>query len=269
MSEIHGTAVIHDGARVGEGVTVGPYCVVGPDVTLGNGVELKAHVVAEGCTAIGEGCTLFPFACVGTLTQDLKYRGAHTRVEIGAHTTLREYVTVNSGTEEGEVVSVGSGCHIMAYAHIAHGCRIGDGVIMANAANLSGHIVVEDGAIIGGLTGIHQFVRVGTMCMVGGLSRVTQDCPPYMTVVGNPCRVTGVNAVGLRRRGLAADVRRRLKQAHRILFREGLAMGRALERLKTEIEPCAEIERLAAFIAASERGVCRGRGGPADEDAES
>jgi len=260
MSGIHPTAVIARGAELGQGVEVGPYCVVGGEVTIGEGARLLSHVVVDGCTRIGAECRLFPFASIGTQTQDLKYRGARTVVEIGDRTTLREYVTVNSGTEEGEVVAVGADCHIMAYSHVAHGCRIGNGVIMANASNLAGHIAVEDFAVIGGMTGIHQFVRIGTLCMVGGMSRVTQDCPPYMMNVGVPCEVTGINSVGLRRRGVAAEARTALKKAYHILFRENLAMTAAVERVRAEVASGPEIERLLAFMTSSRRGVCGSRG---------
>jgi len=266
MTEVHPTAVVAAGAELGQGVAIGPYCVVGGEVAIGDGTRLMSHVVVDGCTRIGADCRLFPFAAIGTQTQDLKYSGARTVVEIGDRTTLREYVTVNSGTEEGEVVAVGADCHIMAYCHVAHGCRIGNGVIMANASNLAGHITVEDCAVIGGLTGIHQFVRIGTMCMVGGMSRVTQDCPPYMMNVGVPCEVTGINSVGLRRRGVTAGARSALKKAYHILFRENLAMNAAVERARREVESGPEIERLLAFMTSSRRGVCGSRGSGAESN---
>lgn len=257
MAGIHQTAVVAEGAELGEGVEIGPYCVVGPNAVIGAGTSLMAHVVLDGNATVGRECTLFPFACVGTQTQDLKYRGARTFVEIGDKTTLREYVTVNSGTEEGEVTHVGSGCHIMAYTHIAHGCRVGNGVIMANAANLAGHIVVEDHAVIGGLTGLHQFVKVGTMCIVGGMSRVTQDCPPYMMVAGNPLEVKGLNSVALKRSKMKPETRAALKQAFRILYREGLSTSAALERIESDLAKSPEIENLVQFVRSSERGICR------------
>lgn len=257
MANIHQTAVLAEGARIGDGVEIGPYCVVGPNASIGAGSRLMSHVVLEGNTTVGCECALFPFACIGTQTQDLKYRGAKTYVEIGDKTTLREYVTVNSGTEEGEVTRVGAGCHIMAYSHIAHGCRVGNGVIMANASNLAGHIVIEDRAVLGGLTGVHQFVKIGTMCMVGGASRITQDCPPYMMVVGNPAEVKGLNTVALQRGDVSEAARHALKQAYRILFREGLTTSDALARVETEIEKLPEIEHLVAFIRSSERGISK------------
>jgi len=257
MARIHETAVVDPGAEIGEGAEIGPYCVVGPNVTVGAGTRLMSHVVVDGHATVGCECTLFPFACIGTQTQDLKYRGARTFVEIGDKTTLREYVTVNAGTEEDEVTHVGSGCHIMAYSHIAHGCRVGNGVIMANAANLAGHIVVEDHAVIGGLTGVHQFVKIGTMCMVGGMSRVTQDCPPYTMVVGNPLEVKGLNSVALRRSNMEPETRSALKHAFRILFRDGLSTPDALCQIEAELAKLPEIEVLVQFVKSSERGICK------------
>jgi UDP-N-acetylglucosamine acyltransferase len=256
MALIHSTAVIDAGARLGEGVEVGPYCVVGPHVTIGDGTKLMSHVVVDGWTTLGAGCRLFPFACIGTETQDLKYRGGKAFVEIGDQTTLREYVTVNAGTEEGEVTRVGSGCHIMAYAHIAHACQVGNHVIMSNATNLAGHVIVEDDAVFGGVTGVHQFVRVGRMSMIGGMSRITQDCPPYMMVVGTPGEVKGLNTVGLRRRDVSAEARSSLKQAFHTLFREELSTPQALAKIEAEIRMCPEVDHLVAFVRGSERGIC-------------
>ncbi len=255
MSKIHPTAVIDSGAELGDDVEVGPYCVIGGGVTIKDGARLKSHVVIEGNTTIGSGCQIFPFASLGTQTQDLKYRGAETKVEIGDGTTIREYVTVNSGTNEGEVTHIGDGCHIMAYVHVAHACNVGNGVIMANCATLAGDVTVEDQAIIGGLAAVHQFTRVGRMCMVGGLTRVSQDCLPYMIVVGIPAEVKGLNRVGLQRRGVSEEAQRALKQAHRILYRQGLLMKQALQKIRDEVPTCPEIENLLTFAESTKRGI--------------
>ncbi len=257
MSRIHPTAVVDPAATLGDAVEIGPYCVIGPRVAIGDGTRLMAHVVVDGQTRIGRRCTVFPFACLGTQTQDLKFRGAETGVEIGDDTTLREYVTVNAGTNAGEITRVGSRCHIMAYVHVAHACRVGDGVIMANAATLAGEVVVEDQAVIGGLVGVHQFVRIGRMAMVGGCTKLTQDCMPFMIVDGTPPRTHGPNRVGLQRRGMSEEVQRVLKQAFRLLCREELATGPALERIAAELTPCPELDHLTAFVRASERGVIK------------
>lgn len=257
MTNIHSTAVVDKAAQIGQDVFIGPYCVIGPNVSIHDGAELISHVVIDGWTTIGKGCRVFPFACLGMQTQDLKYKGGKTFVVIGENTMLRESVTVNSGTNEGEVVKVGSGCLIMAYCHVAHGCTVGDGVIMSNVATLAGHVIVEDHAIISGLTGIHQFVRVGTMCMVGGLSKITQDCPPYMLIDGNPSAVIGLNSVGLKRKNVTEDVQHTLKKAHKIIFRQGLATSQAIDKVQSELTPCAELQHLVDFIKKSERGIVK------------
>lgn len=257
MTNIHPTAVVAPGAELGEGVEVGPYGVIGPHVRLGPGTRLMSHVVIDGHTSLGRECTVFPFASLGTLTQDLKYRGGAPRVEIGDRTTIREYATVNTATADGDATRVGSGCLIMACAHVAHDCRVGDGVIIANGTGLSGHVVVEDQAIFGGMCGIHQFCRIGRMSMIGGLSRVTQDVPPYMICEGNPATVPAVNLIGLQRRGLTDEAIRGLREAHRILYRSGLNTSQAVERIDREVAPCAEIAHLLEFIRGSERGITR------------
>ncbi len=257
MSEIHESAIIAPGAEIGSDVTIGPYCTVGEYVKIGDGTTLKSHVVVDGNTTIGQKCEIFPFACIGTQTQDLKFKGGETFVEIGNATTLREYVTVNSGTNEGEVTRVGSGCHVMAYCHVAHACNVGNGVIMANCATLAGEVTVEDQAILGGMAGVHQFVRIGRMSIVGGCTKVTQDCMPYMTIDGNPARTRGLNRLGLDRRGVESDVQKRLKQAHKILCRQDLATRQALDRIVEEIESCLEVDYLVSFVRNSERGCIK------------
>ncbi|MCE9616733.1 MAG: acyl-ACP--UDP-N-acetylglucosamine O-acyltransferase [Lentisphaerae bacterium] len=257
MTAVHPTAVVAAGAELGPGVDIGPYCVVGPNVTLGEGTRLMSHVVIDGRTRLGAGCTVFPFASIGTQTQDLKFRGGQTFVEIGDQTTLREYVTINSGTNEGEVTRVGSRCHIMAYSHVAHACRVGNGVIMANAATLAGEVEVGDQATIGGLVGVHQFVRIGTMAIIGGCSKLTQDCMPYMMVDGNPPKVHGINRVKLERCNVSEQTQRLLKQAYKILCRDGLSTTQALEKLAAEVERSPEVDALVAFVRESARGVIK------------
>jgi UDP-N-acetylglucosamine acyltransferase len=255
MSEIHQTAVVAAGAELAADVEIGPYCVIGPNVKIGAGTHLMSHVVVDGWTTIGQGCRLFPFACIGTQTQDLKYKGGKSFVVVGDRTTLREYVTVNSCTNEGDTTSVGSDCTILAYCHIAHACKVGNGVIMSNCATLAGDVHVEDMAIVGGLTGVHQFVRIGSMAMVGGCSAVRKDVPPYMLVAGNPTEVHGPNIVGLQRRGVSEESRQKLKEAYRLLYRKQLNVKDALEAIRREIQSCPEIEHLIDFVSKSERGI--------------
>jgi UDP-N-acetylglucosamine acyltransferase len=257
MSEVHSTAVVAPGAELGREVSVGPFCSIGSHVKLGDGVRLVSHVAVEGYTTIGAGCVIFPFASLGSQSQDLKYRGDVTYVEIGERTTLREYVTVNSGTKPGEVTRVGAGCHIMAYCHVAHGCRVGDRVIMANGATLGGEVLVDDDAVLGGLCAAHQFCRVGRMSMVGGMTKVTQDCAPYTIVDGNPASVHGLNSVGMKRKQVPAENVERLKQAYRLVFREGLTAAQAVERIKAEVGACEEVREFTAFVETTERGLVR------------
>lgn len=254
---IHPTAVVAAGAEIGDEVQVGPYCVIGGSVRIGAGTELKSHVNIEGPTTIGSGCTIWSFASLGTLTQDLKYKGGKPGVIIGDNTTIREYATINTATFDGDNTVVGNECHLMAYSHVAHDCLVGDGVIMANAATLAGHVVVEDRAIIGGLVGVHQFVRVGMMSIVGGCSKVVKDVPPYMMADGNPLKVPGLNLIGLKRRGLSADAIKQLKSAYKILYKRDLTVSEAAAAMLAELEHTVEIKYLAAFIGKCERGITR------------
>jgi len=254
-TDIHPTAIIHAGAELGAGVKVGPYSVIGPNVRIGDGSVLQSHVVVDGHTTLGRECQLFPFACIGMQTQDLKYAGGVTYAEIGDKTVLREFSTIHTGTRDGEITRVGNGCLIMAYCHIAHGCEVGNGVIMSNSAQLAGEVKVEDMVIIAGMTGVHQFCRIGTMAMIGAGSKIRQDCPPYMITDGCEATVVGPNVVGLQRRGISAETRSALKEAYRLLYREGLNRSQALDRIKYEIPDCAEVQRLIEFYRNSTRGV--------------
>lgn len=257
MATIHPTAIIDSGAELSEGVEIGPYCVIGPHVKLGADTLLMSHVVVDGWTSLGAGCIVFPFASIGQMTQDLKYKGGAPRVEIGDRTTIREFVTVNAATADGDVTRIGSGCHIMAYSHIAHDCIVGNGVIMANCATLAGHVIVEDDVGIGGLCGIHQFVRLGRLCYTGGCSKITQDLPPFMIADGNPVEVRAINSVGMKRHGISEKAEGLVKQAHRILYRENLSTRQALEKIEKEIELVPEIQHLINFIKSSERGIVK------------
>lgn len=257
MTAIHPTAMVAPGAQLGADVDIGAYAVVGPRVKIGDRTRVMPHVVLDGNTTLGAACVVFPFACIGTQTQDLKFKGGATTVEIGDRTTLREYVTVNSGTNEGDVTRIGSGCHILAYSHVAHQCVLGNDVLVSNATQLAGHVVVEDGVGIGGLCGVHQFVRIGALSFIGGCSKVTQDIPPYTLADGNPAVPRGINVVGLQRRQVTEAALHTLKQAFKILYRQNLALRTALEQIKATLPDCAERNRLLAFAAASERGLAR------------
>lgn len=254
MTSIHPTAILQPGAQLGVDVTIGPYSVIGANVRIGDGSSLMSHVVIDGHTTVGRNCQFFPYACIGMKTQDLKYAGGVTYAEIGDGTTLREFSTIHTGTRDGEVTRVGGGCLIMAYCHVAHGCRVGNRVIMSNSTQLAGEVMVEDDAIIAGLCGVHQFCRIGTMAMVGGGARVTQDVPPYMLLSGDTT-VAGTNSVGLQRHNVPAETRSALKSAYRIIYREGLNRTQALDRVRAELPDSPEIRHLVAFYEQSQRGV--------------
>ena len=256
-TNIHPLAVVHPGAELGADVVVGPFCAVGEHVRLGDRVTLRSHVSVEGHTTLGAGCEVWPFASVGGKTQDLKYKGGAPRLVVGEQTVIRECATLNCATFDGGETRVGARCLIMAYCHVAHDCIVGDHVIMANNATLAGHVLVEDEAIIGGLTGVHQFVRIGRMSIVGGAAKVVKDVPPYMMADGSPLRVFGPNKVGLERHGVSAETQRALKAAHRLVYRENLRVAEALERIEAEVEKSAEVDAFVAFIRGSERGITR------------
>lgn len=257
MADIDPKAVVHPEARLGEGVKIGPFCTVGPQVTLGNGTELKSHVVVDGDTVLGEECVVWPFASLGTQSQDLKFNGGTPGVRIGDRTTLREYATVNAATADGDLTKVGNDCLLMAYSHVAHDCIVGDGVIMANAATLAGHVIVEDYAILGGLTGVHQFVTVGTLSITGGCSKVVQDIPPYMTADGNPLKIRGINKIGLERKGISSETIKALRDVYKLVYREKMGVKDMMEASQKSIPRLPEVERLESFIETSERGVTR------------
>lgn len=258
MTNIHATALVDPQAQIAEGVEVGAYAMIGPNVKIGEGTVVQAHAYISGHTTIGKNCQIFPFACVGMKSQDLKYvEGDITYAEIGDNTVLREFSTIHLGTRPGEVTRVGSNCLIMAYCHVAHGCVVGNHVIMSNLATLAGEVKVDDYAIIGGMTGVHQFCRIGSYAMVGGATKVRQDCPPFMITesTSGDTRVLGPNIVGMQRHGFSSDARTVLKEAYRLLYRDGLNRGQALERIKLELDQTPEIVALVKFYADSQRGV--------------
>ena len=256
-THVHSTAVVHPKAQIGDACDIGPYCVIGENVVLGPGCKLHSHIVIDGHTILGRENEIFPFASIGLKTQDLKWKGGVTRTQIGDHNTFREYVTIHSATSDGEVTVVGSHNHILAYCHLAHNVQLGSHIIMSNVGTLAGHVTVEDHAVIGGLVAIHQFCRVGTMSMIGGCSKVVQDVPPYMLADGNPAQTRTINKVGLERRGVADEAQASLKQAYKILFREGLTVSNALTKIDTELPKSRELEHLLNFARTSQRGLSK------------
>ena len=221
MSNIDSTAIVDSNAEIDTDVTIGPYCVVGPNVKLDKNVKLVSHVTVDGYTTIGKSTVIFPFASIGHIPQDLKYKGEESKLIVGENTTIREYVTMNPGTEGGGMLtSTGSNCLFMASAHIAHDCKIGNGVILANNATLGGHVEVGNHAFIAGLAAVHQFVRIGKHSMVGGMTGVEYDVIPYGTVTGNRAFLSGLNLIGLKRHKFDRDSINGLRQAYRLLFAE-------------------------------------------------
>lgn len=255
--QIHSTAIVSRKAKLGENVSVGPYSVISEGVAIGEGTRIGSHCVAEGNTAIGKNCEIFTGAVIGSRPQDLKYKGEKVYLEVGDNNIIREYCTLNPGTEEGSKTIVGNGNLIMAYSHVAHDCRLGNNCVLANGSTLAGHVTIEDRAVIGGLVAIHQFVRVGKLSIIGGCSKVVQDIPPYSTCDGHPAAVFGLNLVGLRRHNVSRDSISLLDDAFRILFSSGLSMKHALEKLVKEIKLTPEVSYLIEFIKKTERGISR------------
>lgn len=266
-SNIHPAAIIEPGAKIGEGVTVEAYAVIKSTVTLEDRVVIKSHAYIDGYTTIGEGTTIYPSACIGTKTQDLKFRGEKTYVKIGKNCDIREFVTINSSCIEGSTVSVGDNCLIMAYCHIAHNCTVGNRVIMGNNAMLAGHVDVEDCAIISGLTGVHQFVRIGRNAMIGGMSRVTHDIPPFTIGAGIPFKFGGLNIIGLKRHGFPLKTRLELAKAFKLLYRSKYNLAEALDRTEQEVELIPEVLHWIKFCRESKRGLL-GLQGLSGTDAE-
>jgi UDP-N-acetylglucosamine acyltransferase len=256
-SQIHPTAIIHPFAKIGEGVKIGPYSVIGEHVVLGDGCEVGSNVLLDGWTRIGRNNVFFHGASIGTVPQDLKYKGDESYVEIGDGNTFREFITVNSGTNEGESTIIGSGCLLMAYVHIAHNCIIGNNVILANAVNLAGHVTIDDYATVGGVTPVHQFVRIGKYAFVGGGSRIEQDIPPFIKVAGNPVRVYGINSLGLERHGFSLESKMMLKKMFHLLNRSGLNVSQVIEQMKNGNFKDPEKTIFVEFLENTERGITK------------
>ena len=258
MAKIHPTAIVEDGARLGADVEIGPYVHVGANVTLGDGTTVGQGAIIDGHTTIGNECQIFPYALIGMKTQDLKYReGSVSYVEIGKRTVIREFATVHLGTADGEKTVIGDDCLFMAYCHAAHGVILGNHVICSNSVQLAGDVHLQDYAIVGGCSASHQFCTVGKHAMVGGMTTIRQDVPPFMLcdMVEGAMKVIGVNVVGLTRRGFSKDTILALKDALRFIYREQLNRSQALERVEHDVEQVPEIAELVAFYRNSQRGV--------------
>jgi len=254
-ASIHPTAIIHPSAKIAEGVTIAPYAVIGEDVILDKNVSVGPHAVVEFAT-VGEGTQIFSSAFVGTAPQDLKYAGEKTRVTVGKNCKVRECVTLNRGTTDKHVTTIGDNCLFMAYSHVAHDCVIGNGVIMANSVAVAGHCTVGDGTVLGGMVGLHQFVKVGKLCMVGAGAMVPMDLPPFTLSWGDRARISGLNLLGLKRHGYKASDVATIKAVYRDLYNSSTPLKELIPQLQAQHTGAAAQEFLA-FIAQSERGIVR------------
>jgi UDP-N-acetylglucosamine acyltransferase len=258
MKRVHPTAIIDPRAELDSDVEVGPYSVIGAGVKIGKGSRIHSHASIQGNTTLGEGNVVFPFATIGSVPQDLKYRGEPSQLIIGDRNTIREYVSLNPGTSGGGMVTrVGDQNLLMMYCHIAHDCSVGNRNVIANGATLGGHVAIEDFVIVGGLVGVHQFVRIGTGAILGAGSMVSKDVPPYCNATGDRARLRGLNLEGLKRRGVDKSVIDILRKAYRLAFHSKLRTDAALQAIRRELPAIPEVEKFVSFIAQSSRGVCR------------
>lgn len=263
MTNIHSTAVVDPKAELADDVVVGPYAMIGPDVTIGAGTQIGSHSVIEGCTTLGEGNRIGHFAAIGGNPQDMKYAGEPTRLVIGDRNTIREFTTIHTGTvQDGGLTSVGNDNWIMAYVHIAHDCHVANHTIFSSNAQLAGHVHVDDWAIVGGMTGVHQFVRIGAHAMVGGASVLVQDVPPFVIASGDRAVPYGINVEGLRRRGFSADAITALRHAYKLLYKSGLTLDEAKVQIDAfgtagAADVTEAVKKLLDFLNASTRGIVR------------
>jgi UDP-N-acetylglucosamine acyltransferase len=258
IRNIHETAIVHPGAVIGRNVSIGPYAVIGENVEIGDNCVIGPHVVIDGWTTIGDGNRFYHGGSIGCEPQDLKFKGEKSFLVIGDNNIFRENVTISRGTEGGGLETrIGNYNLFMAYSHIAHDCQVGNHVILGNCSALAGHVVVEDRAIISGLTGVHQFTKVGKMAMIGACSKIVKDIPPFILVDGNPAKVSGINIVGLRRNGIDSEVRDEIKKAYKILYRSSLTITRAIEQMEHELQGGQEIDHFIRFLRNAERGILR------------
>ena len=255
---IHPTAIIHPGAQLADNVSIGAYSTIGEHVVIGAGTTIASHVVVEGWTELGVDNKVFQFSSVGADPQDLKYAGQETYLKIGDRNRIREFTTLNRGTEEGGgVTKIGHDNLFMAYSHVAHDCIVNDHVILANGATLAGHIEVESNAILGGLSAVHQFCRIGCHTMISGGAMVAQDVPPYTIAQGDRAKTVGLNLIGLKRRGFTEESIKGIKKSYRLIFRSGLRLEEALKKIADEVESTPELDHFVKFIKESQRGIAR------------
>jgi UDP-N-acetylglucosamine acyltransferase len=259
MSEgqIHATAIVDPGAQIGNGTVIGPYCIIGANVVLGPNCWLQHHVTLAGPMQAGTGNKFYAYCSIGQQTQDLKYRGEPTYLEIGDENVFREFVTVNRSTTNEGKTRIGHRGNFLAYSHIGHDCTVGDEVVFSNNGTLAGHVQVGDNAVMGGLTAVHQFCRLGRFAITGGCSKIVQDVPPFMIADGNPAEVRGINVVGLERKGFAPEKIKQIKEAFRLIYRSKFNTRQAIEAMRKELPASEEINQIVEFIEQTERGIIR------------
>jgi UDP-N-acetylglucosamine acyltransferase len=256
---VHSSAVVEPGAQLGVDVEVGAFCFIARGVTLGDGSKLHHHASVEGNTVVGAQCEIFPYACIGGKTQDLKFKGGNPGLRIGDRNVFREYVTIHAATNDGDFTRVGSDNTLLASCHIAHDCVLGDHIVMSNGAVLAGHVTVEDRVVVGGYGGVHQFCRLGAYSMLSATAKLVHDLPPFFIADGTPAEIRAINRVGLERNGFTVEQLDRVKQVHRILYRDGLNRSQALEKLAAHpLAVSEEFQRILRFAQASERGIAPG-----------
>jgi UDP-N-acetylglucosamine acyltransferase len=254
---IHPTAIIESGAVIGKNVTIGPFTFINTDVVIGDNCEIGSHVVLRTGTRLGNECKVLHHAIIGEVPQDLKFGGEVTTAEIGDRTVIREFATVNRGTKAHGKTLIGSDCLIMAYVHLAHDCIVGNNVVIANASNMAGHVEIQDWVIIGGMVGIHQFVKIGQHSLIGGHYRVIKDVPPYIIAAGEPLKFEGLNHIGLRRRGFSSESIKNLKHAYTLIYNSPYNVSDAIKKILEEGTQSPEVQNVIAFIKTSERGIIR------------
>ena len=258
-AKIHPTAIVEPAVQLGADVEIGPFVYLGGQARIGDRTRIQHHASVEGNTALGADCEVFPYCSIGAKTQDLKYRGGNPGVRIGDRNVFREYVSVHAATYDGDFTTIGDDNTILAYSHVAHDCQLGSHIVMSNSISLAGHVIVEDHVTIGGAAGVHQFCRVGAYAMVSAFAKIVQDITPFFVADGQPAVIRAINKVGLERKGFTAEQLDRVKQIHRILFREGLNRTQALEKLQAhEQAATAEFRRVLEFAQKSERGMAPG-----------
>ncbi len=256
---VHSSAVVEPGAQLGVDVEVGAFCFIARGVTLGDGSKLHHHASVEGNTVVGAQCEIFPYACIGGKTQDLKFKGGNPGLRIGDRNVFREYVTIHAATNDGDFTRVGSDNTLLASCHIAHDCGLGNHIVMSNGAVLAGHVTVEDRVVVGGYGGVHQFCRLGAYSMLSATAKLVHDLPPFFIADGTPAEIRAINRVGLERNGFTVEQLDRVKQVHRILYRDGLNRSQALEKLAAHpLAVSEEFQRILRFAQASERGIAPG-----------